>query len=770
MTAQTTAERYASIPQELKDRAKWARWKRTPASDKLPTNIDDTAMFWQQMPETRLAFNQVEPFRTIGWFIDPSFEIIVIDLDGCRDKETGIIHPLVQHWIDQSHSYAEISQSGTGVKLYLRGTIPGNKPIINTNVPWRTSPDQEHIGIELYAENKFIAITGNKIPGCPSEIADAHEVRIDILLRFAPAPKQRKNVKVDSGDFYNTFVGKYLEVVESVSDGHNIVCPWASEHSTPGDTARIWEGPPHTFNCFHAHCANRTWRDVRLHFEPHAYDLPQYNPEHDTSDSGVNGAKDPIKEAVKISNEDQRLVIGAKGKKVLKSDSLEDVLNYPDPEYLIAKILEVATVSLMYGESGTGKTFIALAIALAVAFGRDWLGRSVKQGSVLYFYQEGKLGLKKRVNAWLDYYAVKNLPSTIRFITVPVHLLHDREYILNAIEEQNEPPSLLIIDTFSNCAPGVNQSHQEEVYPILAVGHEIAKQYGSHFLMVHHDNKSGDYNGSKAFRNHVDTMLLVEKGNSDGSIILSSKKSREEEPFTDIALQLLRVELDKELSSCVVTTSDAKTVGSLSQPQFQCLELLYDAGSLTSKEWERRCEKAYKMPHTSWSRNRGTLENQRYVEAPNVQRGVERSYTVTQKGEDILTSTTSTKLVPGTSGTTDHQTSTTSTTPSMSGTSGTSGEFILKSDNPMSELKKLREHLSTHPQIGYAEQLLELQEQWEVEPGLKVYWRLEFNGWKLEKIKTQDCMTRLLTLLGSEDENEKYEARSAIDAWLVKRK
>ena len=400
----------------------------------------------------------------------------------------------------------------------------------------------------------------------------------------------------------------------------------------------------------------------------------------------LNGSQEPYTDIVALLKEiepytkqdnNSRLVMGKKGKKVMKSDTLEDVLNYPDPEYLVAKILEIATVSLLYGESGTGKTFIALAIALAVALGQDWLGRRVKQGQVLYFYQEGKIGLKKRVRAWLKYYSIDSLPSNIQFITVPTHLIHDREYIFNCIEEHDELSVLVIVDTFSNCAPGVSQNNQEEVYPILAIGHEIAKSYGSHFMFIHHDNKGGDYNGSKAFRNHVDTMLLVEKGNVEGTIILCSKKSREEEPFTNISLQLHKVELDEISSSCIVVSSDANTSPALPQAQFQILEILHESGKLSSNEWHRKCEKAYKMPYTTWNRNRKKLEQAGLIEAPDSSGGTEKTYTVTQKGIELLTDTSITTTAINSyhgSSDTSHETTTTTSTTLRSGSSGSSGD------------------------------------------------------------------------------------------------
>jgi hypothetical protein len=43
-----------------------------------------------------------------------------VDLDGCRNPETGAIAPWAQRIIDDFASYTEVSPSGTGVKIYFR--------------------------------------------------------------------------------------------------------------------------------------------------------------------------------------------------------------------------------------------------------------------------------------------------------------------------------------------------------------------------------------------------------------------------------------------------------------------------------------------------------------------------------------------------------------------------------------------------------------------------------------------------------------------------
>ena len=59
-------------------------------------------------------------------------------------------------------------------------------------------------------------------------------------------------------------------------------CPWVDTHSDSKkwDSA-LFVAPDGqiTFNCQHSHCKGRTWHDVRLKYEPNAYDRPIYVPQ-----------------------------------------------------------------------------------------------------------------------------------------------------------------------------------------------------------------------------------------------------------------------------------------------------------------------------------------------------------------------------------------------------------------------------------------------------------------------------------------------------------
>jgi len=80
--------------------------------------------------------------------------------------------------------------------------------------------------------------------------------------------------------------------------------------------------------------------------------------------------------------------------------SAAEIKRLPPPEWLIDGHLVQNSIAVLYGPSGGGKSFLALDGALSVATGRDWLGRPVQQGVVIYVLAEGASGFGARITAW----------------------------------------------------------------------------------------------------------------------------------------------------------------------------------------------------------------------------------------------------------------------------------------------------------------------------------------------------------------------------------
>ena len=69
--------------------------------------------------------------------------------------------------------------------------------------------------------------------------------------------------------------------------------------------------------------------------------------------------------------------------------------------WLVKGFLEMDSLSLMFGEPGCGKSFVAIDLACCVATGHSWHGKAIKRpGSVFYIAGEGFNGLSRRLMAW----------------------------------------------------------------------------------------------------------------------------------------------------------------------------------------------------------------------------------------------------------------------------------------------------------------------------------------------------------------------------------
>lgn len=88
----------------------------------------------------------------------PGLWLIGIDLDNCRNPETGELDERAQRIVTEFDTYTEISPSGRGLRLFVWGKrLPAHG---------RKSGD----GVEMYDAGRFLTLTGNRLPGTPDGI------------------------------------------------------------------------------------------------------------------------------------------------------------------------------------------------------------------------------------------------------------------------------------------------------------------------------------------------------------------------------------------------------------------------------------------------------------------------------------------------------------------------------------------------------------------------------------------------------------------------
>ena len=98
-----------------------------------------------------------------------------IDIDTCRDPQTGMVDPWAQEIIDCFGSYAEVSPSGTGVKIFMSYRVSDQialRKAMGTRhgKSWSRGGGEHPPAIELHISNRYFAVTGAQLHGMPNTI------------------------------------------------------------------------------------------------------------------------------------------------------------------------------------------------------------------------------------------------------------------------------------------------------------------------------------------------------------------------------------------------------------------------------------------------------------------------------------------------------------------------------------------------------------------------------------------------------------------------
>lgn len=173
---------------------------------------------------------------------------------------------------------------------------------------------------------------------------------------------------------------------------------------------------------------------------------------------------------------------------------------------------------MAHGDSGSAKTLIALALALHVALGRDWCGRKVKRGLVVYLAPEGGHGVHLRFHAFCRYYGLDPADDGLPFRTIPVRIdlcksdADLKEIIANikAAEAELGPCVLAIVDTVSRALAGGDENSPSDMGHFVSNCDRLREDIGATVLGVHHVPKGGaDPRGHSCLKNGSEVRMLA---------------------------------------------------------------------------------------------------------------------------------------------------------------------------------------------------------------------------------------------------------------------
>jgi hypothetical protein len=250
---------------------------------------------------------------------------------------------------------------------------------------------------------------------------------------------------------------------------------------------------------------------------------------------------------------------------------------------LIESYLEQHAFSVTYGESNTGKTFVALDMAFHIATGRPWNGMSVEQGAVVYIAAEGGKGIRKRIAALKKHHGVDKAPIAV--VPCSINLLgrnSDATALIALIDQaalaMTQPVKLVVIDTLARAMSGGNENASEDMGNLVRAADKIRAGSGAHVMMIHHSGKdaSKGSRGHSSLRAATDTEFEIADGR------LHVKKQRDEDYAESRPFVLKTVDLGvnsrgKAITSCVVAwpgaDGDFEAV-SLTPDERRCMDAL----------------------------------------------------------------------------------------------------------------------------------------------------------------------------------------------------
>jgi putative DNA primase/helicase len=151
-----------NIPAELKTIDRWVMWrlvqKTKPNGEKVwtkvPFAVDGSAgsstnsTTWSTYDDVCDALIMGGNFDGIGFVLGD--DIQGIDLDDCRDPQTGELTELAVEVLADVDGYAEVSPSGTGIKVFARTNLDGSRT-------------KKEVGVELYCSGRYFTVTGHAI-------------------------------------------------------------------------------------------------------------------------------------------------------------------------------------------------------------------------------------------------------------------------------------------------------------------------------------------------------------------------------------------------------------------------------------------------------------------------------------------------------------------------------------------------------------------------------------------------------------------------------
>lgn len=572
MGASKMAKKFENLqaPDAMRDLKGWLvwRWVRKPGrpkAAKMPyyvsgivrkhTHCSDEDRALLVTFEEAKAAAEKHDFAGVGFALMPEFGITALDFDDC--VVDGKVDPLVTELTDGS--YAEYSPSGNGIRAFFSGVIPDDK-----DSPPRNPDDK--FGYEVFHSKGFVTFTGNitdltEVMGDQNTLAPVKEIhRAYSLKRFLRVKELRAKYEGDGKPPLPLSPEQVTELLHKLPDDlgyedwRNI--GMAVHHQTYGDGFDLWDDwSAHSPKYGGMEFGKARWESFGINTTA----------EYTTMGTVLKMIRDAGGETgLEIASADEFEDLGVdprapKGSEFNIRSHSDFAKQVRSVRWIVKEFLPQASLGVLFGESGSGKSFLAYDLSAAVSRGIEWNSRKVTQGRVLYIVAEGVAGFVNRIKAYCHQQAISPDEINIDVISDVTPNLLDKDQVsrlVKAISAQ-EPYSLIVVDTFAQVTPGANENSGEDMGKALAECRRIHQASGAMVLLVHHSGKdaSKGARGWSGLRAAADVELEVLRSEEVRSVSVTKLKDGQDGGSIGFKLHTVILGEDEDgddITSCIV--------------------------------------------------------------------------------------------------------------------------------------------------------------------------------------------------------------------------
>lgn len=538
-------------------------------------------------------------FDGVGLALMPEWGVVALDFDRCV-AEDGSLPPEIEQIV--ARTYAEYSPSGKGIRAFVRGDLGNHKSAFGPEGSW---------GLETFSSTGYVTLTGDILDdvdfiGHNNTIAetDAHIHKI-CMGRFNKNTTKQLNDDFMAGyePILNLLVSDVQDALDVLDpdmgrDGW-VVCGMGMHHQFSGDEEGfdLWNDWSSNGSKYPGEESLRSqWESFTRRQGPGRRQVTMAS----VLKMAREARADDTKRVATVAEAQARAEVlvadlpeskgaftpaGFAGKFPVLSAAV--MMAQKPIEWLIKGVVPAADLGMIFGQSGSGKSFAAFDMAAAIARGTDWRGHRARQGTVVIITAEGGGSYGKRIQAYCNFHKLDASALPIGIINAAPNILEadDIGELTASICVLGEVAAI-IVDTLAQVTPGANENTSEDMGRALANAMVLRKATGAMVILIHHSGKdqARGARGWSGIKGALDVEIEVSRDEMTDAREIRLSKMKDEEDGLRFAFKLEIVTLGTdsdgdEYRSCVVVEDEVKL-------KHAAQSNLHNAGIKTRSEWQ----------------------------------------------------------------------------------------------------------------------------------------------------------------------------------------